>query len=83
MTCALETVKTVKLDVHAQTEEEAIQTATPWAHDIAKDVDAPPQIGRVLCVEKIATYPSARGVDRNAALRRLLLSDKPCTMSPF
>jgi len=31
----------------------AIQIATPWAHDIAKCVDAPLQVGRVLCVEKI------------------------------
>ena len=55
VTFALETMKTIKLDVDAQTEEEAIQKATPWAHDITKCVDAPLQIGRVLCVEKITT----------------------------
>ena len=55
VTFTLETPKTIKLDVHAQTEEEVIQIATPWAHDIAKCVDAPLQIGRVLCVEKITT----------------------------
>src|SRR5262249_29049407 len=55
VTFTLETPKTIKLDVHAQTEEEAIQRVTPWAHDIAKCVDAPLQVGRVLCVEKITT----------------------------
>ena len=53
VTFALETAKTVEVDVNAQTEEEAIQEAMSWAHDSVKHVDAPIRVGRVLRVERI------------------------------
>ncbi len=53
MAFALETPKTV--EVSAQTEEEALAKALPWAHDAAMRMRAPVRVGRVLRVEKITT----------------------------